>query len=186
MFRLMRLVALLLCFGPVGATAQAVKEVKPTQGPVASTPERTTASFGDWLLRCDATAATPARRVCEVALIVTVQGQTNPIAQIAVGKPSPKESNRLTVVLPPNIAITTRPQVTVAKTGATPIELIWQRCTPAACFASAPLSDESVGIFSTQAEPGRVAFKDAADREVALPLSFRGFTQAVAALAKEQ
>jgi len=28
-------------------------------------------------------------------------------------------------------------------------------------------------------------FKDAADREVAVPLSFRGLSQAVAALAKE-
>jgi hypothetical protein len=33
----------------------------------------------------------------------------------------------MTIVLPPNIAITTKRQVSIAKAGATPIELAWQR-----------------------------------------------------------
>jgi invasion protein IalB len=153
--------------------------------PVGTTPERTTASFGDWVLRCE-TVAEQVQRVCEVALVMTVQGQPNPVAQVAIGRPTPGEGRRVTLVVPTNIAIGAKPQVTLAKAGTAPIELTWQRCAPGACFASAPLADETMSAMSAQTEPGRIAFKDAAGREVALPLSFRGLPQALAALAKEQ
>jgi invasion protein IalB len=169
---------------PARTAATAAAQPKPP-GPVGNTPERTTASFGDWVLRCE-TIAEQAKRVCEVALVMSVQGQTNPVAQVAIGKPVPNESRRLTLVLPTNIAIGTRPQATLAQAGAAPIELTWQRCAPGACFASAALADETITMFGAQTEPGRLVFKDAADREVALPLSFRGLPQALAALAKEQ
>jgi hypothetical protein len=39
--------------------------------------------------------------------------------------------------------------------------------------------------LGARAEPGDIAFKDAAEHDVAVPLSFRGLTQALAALAKE-
>jgi hypothetical protein len=45
---------------------------------------------------------------------------------------APNETEQITIMLPPNIAITTKPQVSIAKAGATPIELAWQRCTPPA------------------------------------------------------
>jgi invasion protein IalB len=193
MIRVMRACALLLGIVPIAAGAQTAKETpKETPKPpvispaaVPSTPERTTASFGDWMMRCEGAVA-PARRTCEVAQVITLQSQTSPIAQVAIGRQAPNESKRLTLVLPPNIAILTKPQVSIAKAGATPTDLIWQRCTPGACFAAAPVSDDAIGTFSAQTEPGRIVFKDAADREAALPLSFRGLTQALAALAKEQ
>ncbi len=193
MIRITRACVLVLCLVPMVAGAQMPKETSKetskatanSPAAVPSTPERTTASFGDWVLRCEGAGA-PAQRVCEVAQVITLQGQTSPTAQVALGRQAPNESKRLTIVLPPNIAITTKPQAAIAKAGATPIELTWQRCTPGACFASAPMSDDAIGVFSAQTEPGRIVFKDAADREVALPLSFRGLSQALAALAKEQ
>jgi invasion protein IalB len=176
--------ALALAQAKPPAAATAAAQPKPA-GPVGNTAERTTASFGDWVLRCE-TIAEQNKRVCEVAQVMSVQGQANPVAQLAIGRPSPNESRRLTMVLPVNIAIATRPQATLAKAGAAPIELTWQRCAPGACFASAPLADETLAVFGAQTEPGRLVFKDAADRETALPLSFRGLPQALAALAKEQ
>ena len=164
------------------APAPAAQKAPPAVG---SNPERTTASFGDWVMRCE-TIAEQAQRVCEVALVMTLQGQPNPVAQVAIGRPTPGEGRRVTLVVPTNIAIGARPQVLLAKAGAAPIELVWQRCAPGACFASAPLADDTMSAISAQTEPGRIVFKDAADREVALPLSFRGLAQALAALAKEQ
>jgi invasion protein IalB len=117
--------------------------------------------------------------------VIALQGQTGPTAEVALGQHAPNESKRLTILLPPNIAIITKPQVAIAKAGAAPIELTWQRCTPGACFASTPVSEEAIGTFGAQTEPGRIVFKDAADREVALPLSFRGLAQALAALTKK-
>lgn len=178
------------CFIPVIAVSQAPKDASKNgpkgnvPAPVLATPERTTASFGDWTLRCE-TAITPAKRFCEVVLVITLQGQSSPAAQIAIGKQAPAAANSITVALPANISIGTRPQVSIAKAGAAPLELTWQRCTPGACFASGQVSDEIINSLKGQTEPGRVQFKDAADRDLAFTLSFRGLSQALAALAKE-
>lgn len=87
--------------------------------------------------------------------------------------------------VPPNIAIGARPQVATAKAGAAPFELTWQRCVPGACFASAAISSAAIDELAAQSEPGRIVFRNAADRDTVLPLSFRGLSQAMAALAKE-
>jgi invasion protein IalB len=187
MNRVLRLVVTATCFGPTLALAQAPRDAPKVNVPAAVPvlPERTTATFGDWTLRCEAAVA-PAKRSCEVAQAIAQQGQTNPIAQVAIGKLGPSEGRRLTVVLPTNIAITTNPQVSIAKAGAAPLELKWQRCTPGACFAFVPLSDEAANLLGGQGEPGRIVFKDAADRETTISVSFRGLSQALTALAKEQ
>lgn len=157
---------------------------KPAAAPVPAAPERTTASFGDWVLRCES-VATQSRRVCEAAHLIVAQGQTAPVAQVAIGRAAPNEDERLTIVVPPNIAIGIKPRIMMAKASATPIELAWQRCLPGACFASATVSSALIGELAAQAEPGRIMYKSAADRDAELPLSFRGLSQAMAALAKE-
>jgi invasion protein IalB len=187
------LLVVAFCLPPLIAMGQTQKgAVTATDGPatksaatpVPATPERTAASFGDWLLRCDGIVAPP-RRVCEVAYMIVAQGQTAPVAQIAIGKQAPGERERLTVVVPPNIAIGVRPYVATSKAGAAPFELTWQRCLPGACFASAEISSAAISELAAQSEPGRIVFRNAADRDTALPLSFRGLSQAMAALAKE-
>jgi hypothetical protein len=70
MIRVKRVCVLVLCLIPMVAGAQTPKETPKApanaSAPVPSTPERTTASFGDWVLRCEGAVA-PARHVCEVA-----------------------------------------------------------------------------------------------------------------------
>jgi len=169
---------------PSIAAAQAPKPASKALPPVAAKPERTTASFGDWVLRCDSSGS-PAKRVCETAQGMTVQGQTSPIAQIAIGSPDAKTPRQLTLAVPPNLAFAVKPQILSGRPGAAPIELTWQRCTPGACFASGQISDSLLALLGAETEPGRISFKDAADRDATLPLSFRGLSQALDALAKE-
>ena len=155
----------------------------PVAVPVSTNPERTTATYGDWVMRCERGPQT--KRICEVAQTITLQGQAQPTAQIAIGRPEPGASKQVTVVLPSNIAFAAKPRISVAKAGAAPIELIWQRCTPGACFATVPITDSALAALSLETEPGRIQFKDAADRDAVLPLAFRGLAQALEALAKE-
>lgn len=54
-----------------------------------------------------------------------------------------------------------------------------------ACFASAAIADSALAVLVAEAEPGRITFKDAADRDTPLPLSFRGLSQALDTLGKE-
>lgn len=188
------LLVAVLCYTPLLASAQPPDGTarngnteKSAAVPVPATPERTTASFGEWVLRCENLAAR-AKRVCEAAHMIVVKGQTAPIAQVAIGRPAPKpnEGERLTIVVPPNITIGVSPQIAIAKAGAAPIELTWQRCLPGACFASVAVSSAVIGKLAAQTEPGRIVFKNAAENKIVLPLSFRGLSQALAALAKEQ
>lgn len=183
MIRVIRLLALALCLAPTIAAAQTAKEA-PKAAPVPSTPERTTASFGDWVMRCDA-APTPAKRVCEVAQLMTVQGQAAPVAQVAFGRTARGEPMRATLVLPVAVLLTIKPKILSEKDDKSPLEVSWQRCVPGGCIASATVADDVMVRLGAHTEPGSILFKDAAEHDAALPLSFRGLTQALAALAKE-
>jgi invasion protein IalB len=72
---------------PPAPTAPAAAAQQKAPRAVENTPERTTASFGDWVLRCE-TVAEQAKRVCEVALVMTVQGQTNSVADVTFASAS--------------------------------------------------------------------------------------------------
>ena len=58
------------------------------------------------------------------------------------------------------------------------------RCGPAGCFAEIALNDGAQKKFRTVTEPGQILYKNAAQQDVAIPLSFKGFGQAFDALAK--
>jgi invasion protein IalB len=164
------------------AAKDAAKPAAPA--PVSSVPERTTATFGDWIMRCEA-GSSSAKRMCEVALILTAQGQNAPIAQVAVGKGTSTDGKPTTVVLPHNVSLTAKPRIVFAKTSDAPIEFTWQRCTPGACFASVNLSNDVAKILGAQTEAGKIVYRTASEQEIALPLSFRGLAQSLEALAKE-
>src|SRR5437899_1793635 len=71
----------------------------PPSPPVATTPtpDRTTASFGDWILRCDRrTDVTPPQRFCEVGQTIQRAGDAGPQAQVGLGKIEKSEPLRLT------------------------------------------------------------------------------------------
>jgi invasion protein IalB len=48
------------------------------------------------------------------------------------------------------------------------------------------MSDDLMRRLRARTEPGVVSFVDAAEREITIPLSFRGLPQALDGLAKEQ
>ncbi|MBR0893940.1 invasion associated locus B family protein [Bradyrhizobium tropiciagri] len=159
---------------------------KPVQPPVGAAPERTAASFGDWILRCEMVGAgeQPVRR-CEVAQAIAAKGQQGVIAQVAIGRPGTRVPLRLTMVLPVNVSIPARPRLQASAEDGAPLELSWTECVPAGCLATATVTDEMVGRLASRSEPGSIAFKDAAQRDVGISLSFRGLAQAMAALGKD-
>ncbi len=173
----------LLAYGPVLAQAA---PTSPTAPPVPSEPGTTSASYGDWVMRCQrgGTAEKPVR-VCEAAQSMQVQGQAQPIAQLAVGRIGAGQPLQVTALLPPNVAFPSSVRVLMDEKDTTGIELPWRRCLPGACVAEATVKEENLRRWRGAAEPGRIAFKNAAGQDVAIPLSFRGLAQALDALAKE-
>lgn len=161
------------------AAAQAI-------APVPAEPSTTTASFGDWVLRCQRIGEGDAGpRICEVGQSMQAQGQRAPIAQIAIGRLAAGEPLRVTVVLQPDLSFPSSVQVTGDNTGPM-LDLAWRRCLPGGCFADAVAKDDLLKRWRGLTEPGRIVFKSAAGRDVAIPLSFRGLAPALDALAKER
>ena len=150
---------------------------------VAQTPQRTTATYEDWTVRCE-TRGTPPVKACEMVQAVTAPGQASPVTQIAIGRASAKEPVKVVFQLPVNVWIPVGVKLTYdAKMPALAAAFRW--CLPAGCFADLDLKDDMVKRMRALTAQGRFEFKDAGQRDVAIPVSFKGFGQAFDALTKE-
>jgi invasion protein IalB len=156
----------------------------PSQPSASSpTPDRTTASYGDWILRCDRrTDQTPAQRFCELGQTVQRPGDAGPQAQLAFGRILPTDPIRITLLLPINVAFERPPKLTGDTSS---LELGWVRCLPTGCFANAIVPDDLLRKLRTIKEPGRMEYRDGNGRDVVLTISFRGFGEALDAFASE-
>jgi invasion protein IalB len=180
--------AALAAVTPAGdALAQAAtKPAAAAPSPVPEEPAMTTASFGDWIVRCERTGpADKPVRVCEVMQTIQVQGQSAPIAQVALGRVATNEPMRATVILPTNIALPGNVRITVDEKDEQGFDLAWRRCVPGGCVAEANAEPETIKRWRGRAEPGRIVYLDAGGRAVTIQLSFRGLAQALDAFAKE-
>lgn len=177
----------------LGVSGQAAAQPRPAapapvQPAVAADAERSTATFGDWTVRCERLVGPPPRRQCEMTQTVHSQAQgqpgaaAQPVAQWAVGRTAPNEPYRFVVQLPVNLALAT--PVRLVAEGDPAVALAFARCLPIGCFAEATLSEDALRRLRARNadQPGRIEFRDAAEREMQFPLSFRGFNQALAAL----
>jgi invasion protein IalB len=114
---------------------------------------------------------------------MVVQGQQQPVAQVAVGYD--KTDLRFTLLVPPAISLSRGPTLGVANASAPHFDLAWRRCLPNGCFADVAVGAELLKTLRGHSDPMQIDFKDAAEREVKLPLSMRGLVPALDALAKE-
>ncbi len=149
----MRRLALTLCIAlPFAAQAQQPPARPPTATPATTAtpdaPDRTTASFGDWNLRCETLRpqGQPATRVCEIQQALQDQ-RGQPILQVVLGRPARGEPLRLIVQVPLEVRVDA------------PLRLIHDPAAPAAealsptyrmcsaqrggCFAELDLRDDA-------------------------------------------
>jgi invasion protein IalB len=150
-------------------------------------PDTTTATYGDWILRCQAVAAAgkPAQRTCEVLQSIVIQGQTAPIAQLAFGRMVPGETLYLTAVLPANITLPSVVRLSIDEKDDHAADLPWTRCLQTGCFATLPMTDAILSRWRAQDGAGRLMFKSGAGQDTILPISFRGLARALDALGKD-
>lgn len=147
----------------------------------AQTPSRTTATYEDWTLRCEI-QPNNAQKTCEI-IQVSQQSQSSSWT-IAIGRANKSDPYKIIAILPMNLSLQTSPRVSL-EDKQPPVALAFKRCVPGGCFADADLSDDLLRRMRARAEPGRLEYKDAIQRDVGIPVSFKGFAQAVDALAKQ-
>lgn len=150
----------------------------------AQAPQRTTATYEDWTVRCETRAEPPNPKTCEMVQSTQVQGQPGPVTQIGIGRASKTEPLKIVFQVPINVWLPTGVKFVPAEKEA-PLVSPFKRCVPAACLADSDLKDDVVRKLRTATENGKLEFKDAAQRDVAIPVSFKGFAQAFDALSKE-
>lgn len=176
----------LVAAAPAVTTASAQSAPLP-QGAqaVGPDPAMTSATYGDWILRCQRVGeGAAARRVCEVAQTVRLTQGRDPVAEVAFGHLNGEKALRVTALLPTNVTLPGTVTIAGGDKPAPSLDLQWRRCVPIGCLADGVSSDDAVKTWRAQATPGRLEYKDGGGQGVTLPLSFRGLAQALDALEK--
>ncbi|MFL9824858.1 invasion associated locus B family protein [Rhodoplanes sp. SY1] len=165
------------------AASPALAQAPTQNSPSSGAPTRTTATYEDWTVRCE-TPPGAQQKTCEVFQAQQQQGQAGPVSQIAIGRAGKTGPHKLVAQIPVNVWLATAPRLLLDDKQA-PIALGFKRCVPGGCFADADIPDDLLRRLKARAEPGRLEYKDAIQRDVGIPVSFKGFSQAIDALAKQ-
>jgi invasion protein IalB len=146
-------------------------------------PSSTSASYGDWIMRCQRLGeGADAERVCEVAQLIHAQDQQNPVAQVAIGRLKKTDPLHLTIVLPVNITLPTPPSLSLNGKDVDGLNFVWLKCLPGGCYANALLTDDVVRRWKDEKDARRITWNDGSGRESAVALSFNGLGSAIDAL----
>lgn len=168
----------------IAATAIAATAIAMTAPASAETPQSTSATYQDWLLQCEIKDGTPAQKVCVISQTTQMQNKAQPFSRVVVEKPVKGHPVRLGVQLPVNVSIAGEVRVQSSATDAgivAPFDL----CVPAGCIARFDIKEDILQKFRAAEGMGKITFKDAGAHDINVPLSFKGFRQALDALTKE-
>jgi invasion protein IalB len=159
-----------------------------TASPSASgeKPQRTTASYDDWILQCDKRVGPPPEKYCEIAQVVQaqLQGKNVPFSLIAIPRPVNPKSIKMTVQLPVNVSL--RGNVILRADKADPgTATPFARCVVSGCVAEFDLKEDDIKKLRNAAGAGSITFKASNEQDVVVPLSLKGLAPALDALAKE-
>jgi invasion protein IalB len=166
------------------APQETVQAQPPAQA--GDTPQRTTATYDDWVVQCETQTGPPAQRICDMAQVTQVQaqGRTNPFSRVAIAHPVKGQPVKLVVQVPVNVSFATSVHIQTSDTDPGFVAP-FARCLPVGCFAEFDIKDELLKKLTAASGAGKLSFTDGGGHDISVPLSFKGFSQAYDALAKE-
>lgn len=144
--------------------------------PDAGSPQATTATYGDWVVRC-VSPQPPAPRICEAVTGVQAQGQQGLLAQVVIGRVSKDEPARLIVQLPAGVFLPPGATLYLDEKAQNGFNTVFSSC-PRGCFSDMELKADQLAALKAAKGPGRLEFVDAARKRVAVPISFTGVAAA--------
>jgi invasion protein IalB len=146
--------------------------------------QSTTATYGDWVVRCHEESTKPPKKTCDMEQLTEVQGKGTPLSRAILVHPQHGQPVNLIVQLPVNVWLGSGIKLQIDKTQPD-IPGQFTRCVPAGCFANIVLNEAALKAFRVASKPGEIIFKNAGGHDIAIPLSFKGFAQSFDALAKD-
>jgi invasion protein IalB len=172
---------LVLCLGTALAGQAGPATAQPAAAP---SPQQTTASFDDWVVRCETRAGPPQRKICEMVQFTQTKGQQGVLSEVAIGRPVKNQPIKIVIQVPIGIWLPTGIKL-VAGAGDPGVAATFKRCIPQSCFADAEIKDDTIRRLRAGGNGGKLEFKDGNQKDVSLPVSFKGFGAAYDALLKE-
>ncbi|MGA7975424.1 MAG: invasion associated locus B family protein [Pseudolabrys sp.] len=146
----------------------------------AQGPQQTTATYEDWTVRC---VTLKGIKSCEMAQTMQIKGQTRPITQIAIGRQPKNGSLKIVFEMPVNVSLPDGVHL-VTDDKKFDMTASFSRCVPVGCFAETNISEAQIKTLRSLKKTGKLAFKNAAKQQIAIPVSFKGFGSAYDALPK--
>jgi invasion protein IalB len=150
----------------------------------ADAQQSTAATYDDWTVHCSVVAGSPSQKSCDMEQLSYGQNKEQPFSRLAILRRENGKGVSLVVQVPVSVWLATAVRVEIGgKDVGAPTP--FARCGPAGCFAEIGLTAEVQKQFRTAREPGRILYKNAAQQDVAVPMSFKGFGQAFDGLVKQ-
>ena len=147
---------------------------------LATTPQSTTATYGDWTVRC---VMQKQVKTCEMAQSMQIKGQSRPVTQIAIGRQGKTDPLKIVFEVPINVWLPDGVKLTTDDKKLT-VSASFTRCLPVGCFADVEIGKAQIKALSALKKAGKLQFKDAGKQPIAIPVSFKGFGDAYDAMQK--
>ncbi|OYX14922.1 MAG: hypothetical protein B7Z15_02285 [Rhizobiales bacterium 32-66-8] len=155
----------------------------PPAGETDSSPSRTSATYDDWVVRCERNEGTGGAKVCEVAQTLQIgSGQQAVTAQVVFGKLKADAPLRLVLQIPVGAWLPAGAQLTIGD-NAKPIATTYKFCIRA-CIADVDLSAADAAALVKATGAGSLAFQDRNQTPIKLNISLNGLAAALAAREK--
>jgi invasion protein IalB len=91
---------------------------------------------------------------------------------------------RMTVVLPPNVSLSSGVRAATGDKDENAVDLAWRRCLPGGCVSETEVRDEVLRAWRAQSGAGQIRYLVASGQPISLSFSFRGLGVALDNLAK--
>jgi invasion protein IalB len=146
-------------------------------------PQSTTATYYDWVVRCELTSQR-AERICVMSQGLQVPNQQGLAARIVLGRTARQDPVKLIVELPNGVWLPAGVTVFVGDKD-NGIPLTFKTCSQG-CLADVDLSPDLVRTLRQANGPARIEFEASAGTRAALPFSLRGFAPSLDASLAER
>jgi invasion protein IalB len=145
----------------------------------AQTSKRTSATYDDWTLNC-VYAGEASPKSCQVLQAQPVQGQAAPTIRIAIVSASENQPFKIYFQMPPNVRIPFGVHL-LGSGEETVVQAAFLWCAPSRCVAESDVSAQQLDKLSKGSQ-ARIVFKDANERDLAVPISVKGLAQTLSAM----
>jgi invasion protein IalB len=144
----------------------------------AHSQQRTMAIYGDWTLSCTISSA---GKSCGLVQVQQIKGQSTAVSQVGIGRNAKTDPLKISIEVSSSTWIPSGVKL-IASDNAPAITAPFKWCTSTRCLADADLSDANIKTLRTQKDPGKLLYMTASQANIAIPVSFSGFSDALDAL----